>query len=58
MQARLDELVAAFDRKMSAGDTVEAKLADLDRRMGAKLEAQNQVHKQAQDRAQDQALAP
>ena len=46
MQARLDELVAGFDRKMTAGDSVEAKLADLDRRMGAKLEAQ------------DQALAP
>ena len=46
MQQRLDALVAGVDRKLSAHDTVEARLADFDRRMEEKLQAQ------------DQALAP
>ena len=56
MQARLDELVAGFDRRMEARLSVEAKVADYDRRMDARATAKAE-QEQKQAREQAQALA-
>ena len=53
MQARLDELLGGFHRRMEAQQSVEAKLADFGNRMDAKQQEQVQALARQQ---QEQAL--
>ena len=45
MQARLDELLGGFHRRMEAQQSVEAKLADFGNRMDAKQQEQAQAQR-------------
>ena len=63
MQARLDELLAGFHRRMDAQQSVEAKLADFGNRMDTKLQQEQaqalarQQQEQALKQGQDQTKA-
>jgi hypothetical protein len=49
MQARLDELLGGFHRRMEAQQSVEAKLADFGNRMDTKLQQEQALARQQQE---------
>jgi len=53
MQARLDELLTEFHRRMEAQQSVEAKLADFGNRMDTKLQQEQTLARQQQEQEQD-----
>ena len=51
MQARLDELLGGFHRRMEAQQSVEAKLADFGSRMDTRLQQEQAQARQQQEQA-------